>query len=300
MADITQDTNGIAFSRNIGRYDDGADVLCAKRRLVALGFLRAATKSKFGDESYEATKAFQRENGLEPDGVIGPLTWAALFPGQPADGGAAADAGETEIPEHIPNGIRAALKTGLAQVSGTRRALCLLALNYATDPDQPGDYPRSLYIRGGNLFNKDLSENVITAARVESGAARQPEYYDDGRKAFMLRAVSANPAITGADCSGGVVGLWRKQEVQASGFDANANTLYARHCDQTASPAPGDLAWKSGHIGLYVGAGRIVEWAGGAYGCQLTKADDRRCYDYVKGRLSKMSAWQAYGDPKHY
>jgi len=294
MSDITKNT--VAFSRNIGRYDDGADVLCAKRRLVALGFLRAATKSKFGDESYEATKAFQQANGLEADGVIGKYTWGALFSSEALDEPVSAP----EVPDIFFDQIRSALSIDLAQVSDERKSICLLALNYAIDPYDPGDYPRSLYIRGGNLFNKDLSENVITAARVESGAARQPEYYDDGRKAFMLRAVSANPAITGADCSGGIVGLWRKEGVRSAGFDANANTLYSGYCVNTASPQPGDLAWKSGHIGLYVGAGRIVEWAGGAYGCQLKKADDRRCYDYVKGRLSKMSAWQAYGDPKHY
>jgi len=299
MADITKQENAVAFCRNIRRYVEGTDVLYAKRRLVALGFLRAATKTRFGDESYEATKTFQRANGLEADGVIGKLTWAALFPAQTTDDDAA-DTGEIEIPAHVPGGIRAALKLDLKQVSATRRALCLRALNYAADPDAPGDYPRSLYIRGGNLFNKDLSENTITAARIESGAARQPEFYDNGRKAFMLRAVAQNPAITGADCSGGVVGLWRREGVQPSGFDANANTLYARHCAKTSGPKPGDLAWKSGHIGLYVGAGRIVEWAGGAYGCQLTNMDDRRCYDYVKGRTSRMSAWQAYGDPKHY
>ena len=294
MSDITKNT--VAFSRNIKRYMTGDDVLYAKLRLVALGFLRAATKSKFGDESYEATKAFQQANGLEADGVIGKYTWGALFPSETLDDPVSVP----EVPDIFSDQIRSAISIDLAQVSDERKSICLLALNYAIDPYNPGDYPRSLYIRGGNLFNKDLSENVITAARVESGAARQPEYYDDGRKAFMLRAVSANPAITGADCSGGVVGLWRKEGVQSAGFDANANTLYERHCDETVSPAPGDLAWKSGHIGLYVGAGRIVEWAGGAYGCQLTKADDRRCYDYVKGRLSKMSAWQAYGDPKHY
>lgn len=299
MADITKTKNAVSFSRNISRYLTGTDVLCAKQRLVALGFLRAATKPRFGDESYEAVKAFQLANGLTADGVIGRLTWAALFPSQ-STSETATDEDGIEIPSHIPNGIRAALKTDISQVTGTRRALCIRALAYAIDPDAPGDYPRSLYIRGGNLFNKDLSENVITIARIESGASRQPEYYDDGRKAFMLRAVEHNAEITGADCSGGVVGLWRKEGVRSSGFDANANTLYASHCAETTSPKPGDLAWKSGHIGLYVGAGRIVEWAGGAYGCQLTNMDNRRCYDYVKGRTSKMSAWQAYGDPKHY
>ena len=34
------------------------------------------------------------------------------------------------------------------------------------------------------------------------GARRQPEFYDGGRREMMERVVEANPAITGADCSG--------------------------------------------------------------------------------------------------
>ena len=34
----------------------------------------------------------------------------------------------------------------------------------------PAQYPRSLYIRGGNLYNTDLTVNTITAARIEDGA----------------------------------------------------------------------------------------------------------------------------------
>ncbi len=68
--------------RNIKRYLSGEDVKYAKDRLVELGYLYASTKMRFGDDSYRATKAFQEANGLEADGIIGQLTWAALF-GEP-------------------------------------------------------------------------------------------------------------------------------------------------------------------------------------------------------------------------
>jgi hypothetical protein len=68
---------------------------------------------------------------------------------------------------------------------------------------------------------------------------------------------------------------------------------------QTNSPQPADLAWKSGHIGLYVGGGYVVEWVGGAYGCQLTKAN-RKVFNFVDGKLHTMGKWSAYGDPKIY
>ena len=52
-------------------------------------------------------------------------------------------------------------------------------------------------------------------------------------------------------------------------------------------------------IGLYVGAGRTVEHIGGAYGCQLTKAD-RRVHNFVSGGKNKMSKWTTYCKPKRY
>lgn len=56
---------------------------------------------------------------------------------------------------------------------------------------------------------------------------------------------------------------------------------------------PADLLHKSGHIGLYAGGGYAVEWMGGAYGCQLTKLNDRRGWNYVKGKMDRFSAWTA-------
>ena len=43
-----------------------------------------------------------------------------------------------------------------------------------------------------------------------------------------------------------------------------------------------------GHIGLYAGAGRVVEWAGGAYGCQLTRLVGRCCWSFTERRLVRM------------
>lgn len=34
---------------------------------------------RFGKDTRTAVKAFQKRRGLEDDGVVGPLTWTALF-----------------------------------------------------------------------------------------------------------------------------------------------------------------------------------------------------------------------------
>lgn len=287
------------FTRNIKRYLVGDDVKCVKDRLLELGYLHASTTRKFGNDSYRAAKAFQAAKGLQADGIVGPLTLAALF----AETGAAAPAAAVEIPGRFSAVIEAALGPALASVSPIRRQICLDALQYAIDPYNPPAYPRSLYIRGGNLYNQNLRPNVITLARIASGAKAQPEYYDGGRRQLMEAAVQSNPSITGADCSGGIVGLLRHAKVVSAGFDANANTLAgARHAVPVAKAAlkAGDWVHRDGHIGLYAGGGYVVEWIGGEYGCQLTKLADRRCYSFLAGNVTRMGAWTGFFDPTYY
>lgn len=287
------------LTRLLRLFSYGADVKAAKDKLVELGYLSASTHKTFGKDTQKAVKAFQTANNLEVDGVIGPLTWAALFPAEKDDIQVQA---ATVVPAHIGTDAARLIGIDLAQVSELRRNLCLEALNHATDPAKHGTL-RSFYIRGGNLYNKDLSVNRMTKSKLVSyfGKSSYAPYYDGGRKEMMLaHAEESGYTQTGADCSGGVVGLWRLFKVYSTGFDATANQLYNNYCTKTDKPRPGDLAWKSGHIGMYVGGGYIVEWAGGAYGCQLTKANNRRVYNYVTKKTQKLGGWTAYGDPKKY
>lgn len=181
--------------------------------------------------------------------------------------------------------------------------MCLLALTYATDANR-ADYPRGFYIRGANLFDTDLTLHTMTEARLNKyfkKTAYEP-YYDGGRKEMMLLHAAAHGyGIPGADCSGFIVGLWRKKGIVKPGFDANANSLYNSYCTKTDTPTPGDLCWKSGHIGLYVGGGYAVEAAGGAYGIQIVSASGKRnIYNFVKEKIDKLTGWTAYDDPKYY
>lgn len=296
------------YTRLLKRGMSGSDVRYMKDALVRLGYLAKSTHNRFGDDTFAAVKAYQRMSRdvegrqLTVDGIIGRKTWGAvvrdlaLLDGQPP-----VDTGV--IPKNIGDGAAAAIAAGLQLVSETRRDLVLLALGFAYDPAAPRDYPYSLYIRGGNVYNTDLSLNIIDAARIESGAKRQPEYYTGGSKEMMLEAVAKYPDTSGADCSGGVVGLLRKQALVGATFDKTADSL----CGSSSSVAveksalrAGDFVGRPGHIGLYAGGGYVIEWAGQRYGCQLTKLDDRRVYDFVGGQMRKLSAWTKFRDPKYY
>ena len=281
----------------------GDDVLAVKQRLLQLSCyapsITQLRKNVFGADTRLAVRVFQSRAGLVSDGVVGPLTYAALFPEEavstPTD--------RADIPAQIGDAAAAAILTALNGEGDTRRAIVLNALRFAYDPALPREYPLSLYIRGGNLYNTDLTENVITLARIASGAKRQPEFYDGGRREMMERAVLENPAITGADCSGGVVGLLRHAGVVSPKFDLAANGFAAsgsyRHIE-SAALRPADLLHKSGHVGLYLGGGYAAEWMGGAYGCQLTRLAARHGWNFVRQTTDRFGGWTGFLHPTYY
>ena len=292
------------LTRTLRYGSAGEDVVRVKQRLLSLGCYPAQItvllSNAFGKDTRTAVKTFQNQQGLMADGVVGPLTYAALFPEEtpetiPADRGS--------IATQIGDAAATAILISLSGVSEVRKNIVLDALSFAYDATQAREYPTSLYIRGGNLYNTDLSPNVISLARIASGAKRQPEYYDGGRQEMMERAVEDNPAITGADCSGGVVGLLRHAGVVKPKFDLSADGFASSGSTRKIAQEellPADLLHKSGHIGLYAGGGFAVEWMGGAYGCQLTKLNNRRGWNFVKHTTDRFGAWTSFLRPGWY
>ena len=64
----------------------GEQVCQIERRLQELNLYAGPIDGAFGGGVQSGVKALQRSHGLTPDGIVGPATWAALFPGkQPPD-----------------------------------------------------------------------------------------------------------------------------------------------------------------------------------------------------------------------
>jgi hypothetical protein len=59
----------------------GAQVVQIQEALKAKGLYRGPIDGAFGGGTHAAAAAFQRANGLAPDGQVGSRTWAALFGG---------------------------------------------------------------------------------------------------------------------------------------------------------------------------------------------------------------------------
>ncbi|KAB3529277.1 spore cortex-lytic enzyme [Alkaliphilus serpentinus] len=69
--------NGIK-AQNLAWGSRGNEVRELQTRLQRWGYYDGPISSIYGQQTYEAVIAFQRANGLSPDGVVGPQTRAAL------------------------------------------------------------------------------------------------------------------------------------------------------------------------------------------------------------------------------
>ena len=65
----------------------GADVVELQELLLKAGYAlpKYGADGSFGNETLTAVKAFQRDNGLSVDGVVGAKTWASLLRDRPAE-----------------------------------------------------------------------------------------------------------------------------------------------------------------------------------------------------------------------
>lgn len=286
--------------------DSGEDVLFIKKQLFEKGYypssVKAINSDRWGNDTDKAVENFRSR--FIPQGEINQTLWDAIVSAEPLP--------EPEIPSNIGSTARLAIDHALQGISARRKAMVLNALMFAWDPEQPSEYPYSFYIRAANLYDGVGSLHVMTKARLDAYFARSAysQYFSNGRKEMMLKASEASGYTnSGADCSGGVVGLLRNAELVKSGWDCSADGFYKQTGSwshvQPSEMLPGDLVHKSGHIGMFVGGGYTVSWEGGAYGCQLIQVgkdldQKRRDFDFVSRSYKTLGRWENYLHGKFY
>ena len=305
---FTKEESSMTFTKNLRKGSKGEDVRYVQKRLIELGYDLGSygADGDFGSKTLAAVKAYQKANKLTADGIVGKKTWAALF--------AKAETAPAVKPEPVPlelaflanigDTAAAAIGKDLAGVTAQRQKIVCWLLQFAYDPEVPQDFPRSLYVWGANLCGTDGTPNIMTALKLRTAFKRYPSHFTTASQGMMQAAVMFDPNLTGSDCSGGIVGMLRHFGFVKGTFDANANGLAGSSHSKSISRSklqPGDWVGRSGHIGIYVGGGYVVEWYGQDYGCQLTKlGTKRRAWNFVRREFRTSSDWTRYRRPKYY
>ncbi len=80
----------VKFTKRLAKGSSGAKVRQLQERLTELGYYEGSISGSFQGNTRNAVKAFQEQNGLNADGVVGEETWDAIFntanvvlPGEP-------------------------------------------------------------------------------------------------------------------------------------------------------------------------------------------------------------------------
>src|SRR3989338_7979670 len=76
-ASSVSESGATSYGGGVYRTPSGFELPSAniQRALQNAGYYKGVVDGKIGSATKEAVKAFQRDNGLEPDGVVGRRTW---------------------------------------------------------------------------------------------------------------------------------------------------------------------------------------------------------------------------------
>ncbi|HHY83640.1 MAG TPA: peptidoglycan-binding protein [Clostridiales bacterium] len=64
--------------RTLRLWAVGPDVVFLQRVLASAGYNVGPIDGIYGPRTMQAVIDFQTDNGLVPDGIVGPMTWAAI------------------------------------------------------------------------------------------------------------------------------------------------------------------------------------------------------------------------------
>ena len=157
------------------------------------------------------------------------------------------------------------------------------------------------YVYGAKYNDNPITVKLINRLRAENSQVYTHNYYTKA-----LTKVGKN-AI---DCSGLVCHCWGISDIGSWSIHYLPNEKPNSYASVSLKELiAGDAVWKSGHVGLYIGNGKVIEARGIDYGVQITnltdqlwkhgvrKKDLKTAYDYenIGWNEDTKGWWYAYG-----
>lgn len=138
----------------------------------------------------------------------------------------------------------------------------------------------------GVLYTQEMAEKFKKERKSTPRGRTYKTYWTEDCKQWIGKMA--------ADCSGGIVAAIRTKIPNYS--DRTANTFKSQFVEcgkiSTIPEIPGLAVWRNGHIGIYEGKGKVLEFRGTDYGCVRTELAGRG-FNYW-GKLKDVD----YGDAK--
>ena len=286
-------------------YMRGPDVLLLQKQLnilidptTLLPFFQGELDGIYGPITNDAVLRFQKYAGIKVDGTVGPETRAAINKAIAEQSKGPLD--PLDFPYVSPTVIS---EVNIALVGETQLRIDLVAetLHWV--------WPCGQYIIGANLYKPDLTVQVPTVEYINERAAKRPAFFTGGRKEFMIKhyleCVKKGIPQGCADCSGLLVGIWRKFQVVSRTFDATANSIYRNYCKNISknSLRPADCLFRKTsngipHMGMYLGSQWTIEAVGGAYGIQISKLNNHEVRNQMTSKIVDKPLFNLFGRPK--
>ncbi|MBR0144459.1 MAG: spore cortex-lytic enzyme [Clostridia bacterium] len=137
-------TSGLAA---LSQGSTGKEVSQAQERLKSWGYYDGKVDGIFGSKTYQAVVRFQRKNGLEADGVIGPKTAAALGI-RLSSGGSSSSRGKASYSATIDLLARIIAAEGRGEPYKGQVAIGAVIMNRVSHPSFPNTVSGVIYQRG--------------------------------------------------------------------------------------------------------------------------------------------------------
>lgn len=156
------------------------------------------------------------------------------------------------------------------------------------------------------VYGAKYSDNPITAKRINQLRVENSQVFTNS---YYSKAIS-KVGLNCIDCSGLVCHCWGISDIGSWTIHYLPNEEPAHYENvKLENLKPADAVWKSGHVGIYIGDGKVIEARGINYGVQITnltdqpwkhgvrKLDFKEAYDYENLGWNEDTKgwWYAYG-----
>ncbi len=159
----------------------GSDVIKVQTKLKQWGYYDGAVDGVYGAGTFTAVKKFQAKNGLNPDGVVGKNTWAALGYTMTAESGSSTTNNQSDRQTEVSRGevnrgdvwLLAKVVMGEAadEPYAGKVAVAAVLLNRVESPEFPNTLAGVVYqplafesVSNGQ-YNREVSDEALRAAQ---------------------------------------------------------------------------------------------------------------------------------------